>query len=166
MPEKIFDPEVHQDLEHLEGFRFRHTVLAESITEFKANNEKYRDATGPTIAALTGLAESTLKKLRTGQIFDPRGSTYWLLWKAFNIDPRRLMGIPVSPPPASKEPGQEIKALIEGKEKHIADLEAGLAKRERMIVRRNWVIVALVAVMVALFVLDLAVPAGWLNIRS
>lgn len=113
MIEKVFDPTIHQDSDHLIGFKFRNTRLMERIEEFRAANSAYRGAPCSVLAERVGLAESTLKKLKAGQISDPRGSTYWLLWKAFGIDPRELLGIPIhdtSPPPTKAVQDMQIRA--------------------------------------------------------
>ena len=164
MPEKIFDPTIHQDLDHLEGFKFRNNVLVDGIDSYKKANEKYRDASCTVIAQEIGLAESTLKKLKQGQISDPRGSTYWLIWKATGIDVRKLMGIPTNDSHASESYNAATQALLDEKDKRIAELERGLIKRESVIRHRNRLLALLVFVLLGLFVADLLVSSsGWLR---
>lgn len=122
MSEKIFDPTIHQDSEHLEGFKFRHTLLVDSITEYRKSQPESAEITCDTLAAQIGLAGSTLKKLKAGQIVDPRGSTYWLLWKAFKIDPRRLMGIPVDGDTLDAAGMHEIRIRLDEKRERIVEL--------------------------------------------
>lgn len=123
MNDKIFDPSIHQDSDHLIGFRFRHLRLMERIDEYRKSNEAYRSAPCSALAERVGLAESTLKKLKAGQISDPRGSTYWLLWKAFGIDPRELLGIPVQDAAGPDDAAvRDMQIRMEENQKLIEDL--------------------------------------------
>lgn len=92
MQNKLYDPAIHQDMDHLIGYKFRNEVLKDGIELFKKNNPEYEDAPCSLLAQLTGLAESTFKKLKQGLITDPRSSTVWLVCRAFNIDPRAILG--------------------------------------------------------------------------
>lgn len=135
MPERIFDPAIHQDIEHLQGFKFRHGALYDRIQEIKkapsAAVLEYKSEVGAKqvdsalLAEYVGVSESTLKKLKSGGIADPRGSTYWLLWRGFGIDPRDLLGIPRDTEhvhDATAYDGKH-KAVLEEKDKRIAALE-------------------------------------------
>lgn len=122
MSEKIFDPTIHQDSEHLEGFKFRHTLLVDGIAEYRKSQPESAEITCDALAAQIGLAASTLKKLKAGQIVDPRGSTYWLLWKAFRIDPRRLMGIPIDGAALDAAGLHEIRIRLDEKRQRIEEL--------------------------------------------
>lgn len=119
MSDKIYDPSIHQDSEHLIGFRFRHTNLMQRIEDYRKTQPEGADLTCGAIASRVGLAESTLKKLKAGQISDPRGSTYWLLWKAFNIDPRELLGIPIG---AADVNESEMRVRLDEKRERIVEL--------------------------------------------
>ena len=167
MPDKVFDPTIHQDLAHLEGYKFRSSVLATAINQFRQNNPKYKDASCAEIAQYIGLGESTLKKLKTGQNQDPRSSTLWLIWKAFDIEPCELLGIPGSTKCKPDQCNNTSRALLEEKDKRITELETGNLKREHMITKRNKLIMGLIAFMIILLMVDLAFPTyGWIHLSS
>lgn len=167
MPDKIFDPTIHQDLAHLEGYKFRNSVLAAAINQFKQDNTQYKDASCAEIAQYIGLGESTLKKLKTGQNQDPRSSTLWLIWKAFGVEPCELLGIPGSTKCKPDQCSSTSRALLEEKDKRIAELESGNLKREFMITRRNKLLLILVSFLLILLIVDLLIPThGWLRFGS
>lgn len=102
MPEKLFDPAIHQSLEPLEGYKFDHTALVNRIELLKkaptddmktwlAQHPEYKSFNCTSLAAYSGLSEPTLKKLKTGQIADPRGSTFWIMFNKFGIRPRDVL---------------------------------------------------------------------------
>lgn len=102
MPERLFDPAIHQSIEPLEGYRFDHTALVErietlkkapteSMKEFMKAHPEFKSWNCAALAAYSGLSEPTLKKLKTGQIADPRGSTFWILFNKFGIRPRDVL---------------------------------------------------------------------------
>ncbi len=178
MPENIFDPNIHQDMEHLNGYKFRNKALAERVEELKKapsepikqflkEHPEYKEVNSFLLAEYSGLAESTLRKLKAGGIADPRGSTYWLLWKAFGVDPRTLMGIPTQQ--ASQQGGDaaelgRLRKLVlehsaaanrsEGAvaalDRIIKDKEEIIRQREHDIKKRNLVIIALAATLGAI----------------
>lgn len=102
MPEKLFDPSIHQSMEPLEGYKFDHTALVTALDVLKkeptddmkswlAAHPEYKSFNCAALAAYSGLSEPTLKKLKQGQIADPRGSTFWILFKKFGVRPRTLL---------------------------------------------------------------------------
>lgn len=102
MPEKLFDPTIHQSMEPLEGYRFDHASLVSKLDALKkeptedmkawlAQHPEYKSFNCTALAAYSGLSEPTLKKLKAGQIADPRGSTFWILFNKFGIRPRDVL---------------------------------------------------------------------------
>lgn len=102
MPESSFDPAVFQSLEPLEGYRFDSVALVNRIEMLKkaptddmkawlAQHPEYKSFNCTSLAAYSGLSEPTLKKLKQGQIADPRGSTFWILFNKFGIRPRDVL---------------------------------------------------------------------------
>lgn len=102
MPESPFDPTIHQSMEPLAGYRFDYSALVnkldalkkaptEDMKAFLAAHPEYKGYNCSMLAAYSGLSEPTLKKLKTGQIADPRGSTYWILFNRFGIRPREVL---------------------------------------------------------------------------
>lgn len=167
MPDKIFDPTIHQDLAHLEGYKFRNAVLVEAINRFRQTNPQYKDASCTEIAQYIGLGESTLKKLKTGQNPDPRSSTLWLIWKAFGVEPCELLGVTTGTRCKPEQCNNASKALADEKDKRIAELEAGLKKREYMILRRNKLLGIIVVLILLLFIIDLLCPGhGWISLNA
>lgn len=164
MPDKIFDPTIHQDLAHLEGYKFRNTVLLEAIERFRQTNSDYADASCADLAQYIGLGESTLKKLKKGENPDPRSSTLWLIWKAFGVYPCDLLGVPSRAQCIPEQCNSTSRALADEKDKRIAELEKGLDKREHMIYRRNKLIGILVGFLLILLIADMLIPGcGWIK---
>ena len=102
MPDRLFDPRIHQSMEPLEGYRFDHTALvtaldalkkepSDEMKEWLSMHPEYKSFNCAALAAYSGLSEPTLKKLKTGQIADPRGSTFWILFKKFGVRPRTVL---------------------------------------------------------------------------
>lgn len=102
MPESSFDPAVFQSLEPLEEYRFDSVALVNRIEMLKkaptddmkawlAQHPEYKSFNCTSLAAYSGLSEPTLKKLKQGQIADPRGSTFWILFNKFGIRPRDVL---------------------------------------------------------------------------
>lgn len=102
MTENLFDPTIHQSAEPLAGYRFEHEALVERLNELKkapsekmkaflAAHPEYKNFNGSVLAEYSGLSEPTLKKLKSGQIADPRGSTFWILFNKFGIRPREVL---------------------------------------------------------------------------
>ena len=79
----------------LDNYSFDYLYLRESIDYIRKHDPRFRGASIAILAAHAGIAESTFKKLLAGSIEDPRSSTLWLLCHAFDLDPRRLMRLPV-----------------------------------------------------------------------
>ena len=146
MPESIFDPSIHQDLEHLQGFRFRHEALAERLESVKKAPpeavRKYKEQVGAKqvdcalLSEYVGISESTLKKLKAGGIADPRGSSYWLLCKGLGIDPRDLMGIPKTDARVCNIEACDSKfaAVIAEKDRRITELDEQYRDADRRLV--------------------------------
>ena len=102
MPEKLFDPSIHQSVEPLIGYRFEHEALLSKIEALKksptdnmkawlSEHPEYKNFNCSALAEYAGLSEATLKKLKTGQIADQRGSTFWILFNKFGIRPRDVL---------------------------------------------------------------------------
>lgn len=102
MSEILFDPSVHQSAEPLKGYVFDSAELVRIINELKknptdqmkawiANNPQFKTWNCAALAAYSGLSEPTLKKLKGGDIADPRGSTFWILFNKFGIRPREVL---------------------------------------------------------------------------
>ena len=102
MPEKLFDPTIHQSMEPLEGYKFDHTALVAALEALKkeptekmkawlSTHPEYKGWNCAALAEYAGLSEATLKKLKTGQIADPRGSTFWILFNKFGVRPRDVL---------------------------------------------------------------------------
>lgn len=102
MSETLFDPTIHQSAEPLLGYRFEHEVLVARLNELKKAPTKdmksfldahpeYKAFNCSALAEYSGLSEPTLKKLKSGQIADPRGSTFWILFNKFGIRPREVL---------------------------------------------------------------------------
>jgi len=102
MPEKLFDPTIHQSMEPLEGYKFDHAALMAKIEALKkeptdsmkawlSQHPEYKSFNCAALSAYSGLSEPTLKKLKTGQIADPRGSTFWILFNKFGVRPRDVL---------------------------------------------------------------------------
>lgn len=106
MPESSFDAAANLPFEPIDGYRFDHTALVSKIEFLKkaptddmkawmAKHPEYKSWNSAALAAYSGLSEPTLKKLKTGQIADPRGSTFLILFKKFGVRPRDVLkGIP------------------------------------------------------------------------
>lgn len=102
MSETLFDPTIHQSPEPLIGYHFEHEVLVARLDELKKAPTKdmksfldahpeYKSFNCSALAEYSGLSEPTLKKLKSGQISDPRGSTFWILFNKFGIRPREVL---------------------------------------------------------------------------
>lgn len=102
MPETLFDPTIHQSVEPLSGYKFDHTALVSKMEALKkaptedmkawlAQHPEYKGWNCASLAEYAGLSEATLKKLKTGQIADPRGSTFWILFNKFGVRPRDVL---------------------------------------------------------------------------
>lgn len=102
MPEKLFDPSIHQSMEPLQGYKFDHTALVTALDALKKEptddmkswlvaHPEYKSFNCAALAAYSGLSEPTLKKLKGGDIADPRGSTFWILFNKFGIRPREVL---------------------------------------------------------------------------
>ena len=102
MPESPFDPTIHQSMEPLQGYVFDNKALVTQLDYLKAHplpemiewmqaHPEFKGWNCAAQAAYSGLSEPTLKKLKGGQIADPRGSTYWILFNKFRILPRIVL---------------------------------------------------------------------------
>lgn len=124
MESRLYDPEIHQDSVVLEDYKFDNIYLQQCISQFR---QEHPEATVESMAEHAGLALSTYKKLKEGKIADPRGSTYYLLNKAFGADPRRLMGIKTGSQaqvvPINNNVVESQHARLEEKQIHIDRLE-------------------------------------------
>lgn len=137
MSETLFDPSIHLSTEPLDGYKFDYVALATRIGELKEHpNDKmqafleshseYKYFSCAALAEYSGLSEPTLKKLKSGQIADPRGSTFWILFNKFGIRPREVLKcIPASA--CSLECANQAKLELKGARMRIKDLEKELA---------------------------------------
>ncbi|MBP3411378.1 MAG: hypothetical protein J6M10_10335 [Clostridia bacterium] len=106
MVESTFKQAVFPSAEPLEGYRFDHIAFVSKIELLKkaptedmqawlAQHPEFKGWNSASLAAYSGLSEPTLKKLKQGQIADPRGSTFLILFKKFGVRPRDVLnGIP------------------------------------------------------------------------
>lgn len=105
MPEILIPQVQEQAPPPIPGFRLNNKKLVarldtlkkeptEAMLAFKAAHPEYKEINCAFLAAFCGLSESTLKKLKLGQIADPRASTFWLLWLAFDIFPGEVLDMP------------------------------------------------------------------------
>lgn len=100
----------------------------EAMLAFKAAHPEFKEFNCAFLAAFCGLSESTLKKLKLGQIADPRASTFWLLWHAFGIFPGEILDMP-------QDGAEGFKRLvrsdpIKGEGERVERLRAALASSE------------------------------------
>lgn len=77
----------------MEDFRFNHNALREAVHFLRERDDRYKDMSVEDIAEHIGLSASTLKKLKRGEITDPRCSTLWLICCRLGLDPRILIGL-------------------------------------------------------------------------
>lgn len=144
----------------------------EEMIAWMETHPEYKSWNCSALAAYSGLSEPTLKKLKSGVISDPRGSTFWILSDKFGIRPRDVLAYAPSSICADAE-------LQEAKDR-IAELEAAskvdkmsLAERNERFKRTDevvddlrrdlktlrrynvWLLLALVALVVALLVIYL-----------
>jgi len=200
MPETLFDPTIHQSAEPLIGYRFDHEALVARLNELKkAPSEdmkaflmahpEYKSFNCTALAEYAGLSEPTLKKLKAGQIADPRGSTFWILFNKFGIRPREVLKC-IPPGICNIECANQAKLkLDEVLKQSLADQEelarlrklllkesnsavaaqaqsdskdAQILRRDKGIKMRNKLIFILIAFIIALFIADMFIPnVGW-----
>lgn len=102
MPDTLFDPTIHLPDAPLEGYAFDNKALVSSLEYLKEHplpemtawlqtHPDFKNWNCAALAAYSGLSEPTLKKLKGGQIADPRGSTFWILFNKFQIRPRDVL---------------------------------------------------------------------------
>lgn len=124
MESKLYDPSIHQGNVEFEDYCFDHIFLRQCIDRFR---QDHPEATVESLADHAGLALSTFKKLKDGKIADPRGSTYYLLDKAFGADPRRLMGIrscaQIPVVPINNNVVESMQIRLDEKRQRIEELE-------------------------------------------
>ncbi len=137
MPERVFDPAIHQDIEHLQGFKFRTDIIVARVEELKlrpsAALKSFCEARGISkitngvIAIFIGLPESTFKKILSGEILDPRCSTAYLLCRGLEIELHMIVTVYHQPSaPKTCNPSEcesKLLAIITEKERRIAELE-------------------------------------------
>lgn len=94
------------------------------ILEFKALHPEYKTVNCTLLAAYAGVSESTLKNLKLGKITDCNCSTVFLICVKLGLDLYDMFGLPK---PAICDPASCTSnsiALLDEKNRHIADLEA------------------------------------------
>ena len=200
MPETLFDPTIHQSAEPLIGYRFDHEALVALLNELKkAPSEdmkaflmahpEYKSFNCTALAEYAGLSEPTLKKLKAGQIADPRGSTFWILFNKFGIRPREVLKC-IPPGICNIECANQAKLKLDevlkqsladqeelarlrrivldertaaaGAHAQLAAKDAQIARRDKGILMRNRLIFILIAILIGLFLADLFIAnAGW-----
>ena len=105
MSETLIQQPIDQLVPPIPGFKLNSKKLVERMealkkepTEgmlaFKRTHPEYKEINCAFLAAYCGLSESTLKKLKQGQILDPRASTLWYLWHAYRIYPKDILDMP------------------------------------------------------------------------
>ena len=126
-------------------FRFRNEVLVAAVEEmkshppaalieFKESHPEHKNTKGVSCALLADffrLGESTLRKLKTGQISNPVCITLYNLWLFGGLDPLALLGIPHAKECNEKQCTADMRVAqqkLDAKDAHIADLERQLEK--------------------------------------
>lgn len=79
----------------ISGFKLNVTALCEGIQALRESDPQYNDMSVEDIAEHIGISASTLKKLKRGEIADPRCSSVWLICSRLGLDARTLLGLPV-----------------------------------------------------------------------
>lgn len=200
MPETLFDPTIHQSTDALIGYKFDSEALVARLAELKKAptedmiaflkaHPEYKSFNSTALADYAGISEPTLKKLKTGQIADPRGSTFWILFSKFGIRPREVLKcippgicnvecanqakIKLGEVMQKSETDQaeiarlRLKLLDEGKkasaaEAHAKAMEAQVAQLEKRIRMRNQWLFVIGTFIVLLFIADLLMANyGW-----
>lgn len=171
MPESLQN--THEDV--LVGYKFDHLALVaildnlkknptEKMQAWMASQSEYKAWNCASLAAYSRFAEGTLKKLKSGEITDPRGSTFARLFIYFGIRPRDVLKcIPHNI--CSSECVNQTMMQLKAAEKRIAELESARTedkasfelRRDLKTLRRYnvWLLLALVALVVALLVIYL-----------
>lgn len=128
------------------GFRFRSEVLVEAIdgmrtnppealVKFKAAHPVHKNTKGYSCALFADyfqIAESTLRKLKYGQIANPVCFTLWQFWVR-GLDPLALLGIPHAKECNEKQCTADMRVMqqrLDTKDAHIADLVGQLEKEQ------------------------------------
>ena len=133
MPETLQNS--HEDV--LAGYRFDHLALVAILDNLKKNptdkmkawmasQSEYKAWNCASLAAYSRFAEGTLKKLKSGEITDPRGSTFARFFIYFGIRPRDVLKcIPHNI--CSSECVNQTMMQLKAAEKRIEELEAARA---------------------------------------
>lgn len=160
----------------LQGFGFDSLAFVKIIEELKKNptpqmkewfdNQKmHKSWTCAALAAYSGLTEATLKKLKSGEILDPRASTMNILHEKFGIWPYQVFK-GFSKRMRDEERVNQAVSLMEDYKRRLGDSEEQARKSAGTIDRLQnhndklrrynvWLIAALTAVVVAVFVVYL-----------
>ena len=194
MPENLLDTTNMAPEEILNEYRLDHVALSAIFENLKKNptdkmkawmdgQTEYKTWNRAALAAYCGLSEGTLKKLKSGEIIDPRGSTFARFFIYFGIRPRDILQCLPRNICSSECVNQTMMQLKAAKER-ISELEAArredktsfesqLTKREERHKRTDtvvddlrkdlktlrrynvWLLIALVALVVALLVIYL-----------
>ena len=200
MPESLFDPTIHQSAAPLAGYKFEHEALVARLDELKKApteemksflqaHPEYKSFNCAALAEYAGLSEPTLKKLKSGQIADPRGSTFWILFNKFGIRPREVLKC-IPPNVCDVECANKAKIKLDEvlqqsttdqqelarlrrmvleertsaatAQAALKETEAKIARRDQGIRMRNRMLLILIAFIAALFVADLLLSSyGW-----
>ena len=194
MPENLLDTTQMTPEEILNEYKLDHLALSAIFENLKKNpteemkawmnsQTEYKAWNRAALAAYCGLSEGTLKKLKSGEIIDPRGSTFARFFIYFGIRPRDILQcLPRNI--CTNECVNEARIQLKAAKERIAELEAArqedkasfesqmnekherhrrtdtvvddLRRDLKMLRRYNvWLLVALVAVVVALLVIYL-----------
>lgn len=132
MPDILAQQPIEQQAPPIPGFRLNSRKLVarmealkkeptEGMRTFMQAHPEYKEYNCAFLAAYCGLSESTLKKLKQGQIADPRASTFWMLWHAYRIYPRDILDMP--PEHVQESAGSIQSADIKGKDERISELK-------------------------------------------
>lgn len=139
MPDTLIQQPIEQQAPPIPGFRLNSKKLVarmealkkeptEGMRTFMQAHPEFKEFNCAFLAAYCGLSESTLKKLKQGQIADPRASTFWMLWHAYRIYPRDILDMP--PEHAHEAAGSVQSADIKGKDERISELKQALDASE------------------------------------
>lgn len=94
----------------------------DNMKTWMAGQTEYKTWNCAALAAYCGLSEATLKKLKSGEIADPRGSTFARFYLFFGILPKDI--VPCLPRKiCSIECVNKAKLQLDAAEKRIAELE-------------------------------------------
>lgn len=145
MPDVLNETSQILNSEVLEGYGFDSVAFVSIIEKLKkepteqmrawmAAHPEYKTWNCAALAAFCGLSEPTLKKLKSGQIADPRASTVLMLYKKFGIWPKQIIkGIPVRM--ECSDGADQLKAQLKAVEDRLEDKRQRLERADGVVDR-------------------------------